>query len=77
MKHLKLTKSSEKELRGWHAGSGTAFFSHGDGKTLKIVDIQFLSGSEGIYLSIGNSRNIKLTPEQEDIIGDYALTDCE
>ena len=75
---IKLTKSSEKELRGWHPGSGKMFLSDGTGNSFTYCDIQFRKAENGnYYLAMGNSKAIKLTEEQVKILGCYAKDDTD
>lgn len=65
---LKLTKSSEKELRGYHAGSGQYFISDGTGQGLRSAFIGLRTADGKFYLTLGHNY-IELTPEQAEIVG--------
>lgn len=70
---MKLTTKSEKELLNWHEGCGHCFLSTGENGYIHF-DMQFRKNLNGNYiLSFGNSKSIKLTPEQIKIIGNYAV----
>jgi hypothetical protein len=71
---IQLTKSSQQELMNWHEGSGRVFLSDGTGKGYNSFDIRFVKNEIGDYiLAMGNSSFIKLTPEQINKIGNFAL----
>ncbi len=71
---IQLTKASTNELMGWHEGSGHVFLSDGTGKGLKHFDMRFIKNELGDYiLAMGNSSFIKLTDEQINKIGNFAL----
>ena len=74
---MKLTKKSQKELFGWHAGSGEIFISEGTGNSTKRFDIQFRKNEKGTFLSMGNSKAIKLTEEQIKKIGMFAVEEIK
>ena len=62
----------------WHCGSGVVYLSEGTGNSFTNFDIVFRVNKIGeYYLSMGNSKGIKLTPEQASIIGVYAKRDIE
>lgn len=72
MKHLELTKASEKTLRGYAAGHGRVFLSEGDGCTTRSFDLGFFRTCTGTYLYMGTAKSIRLTEEQAAVLGDYA-----
>lgn len=76
MKHLNLTKASKKELEGWHQGSGYMFLSAGS-RAIQMCFIRLVKNKAGTLLMMGNSRAVKLTPEQEAVIGDFAILESE
>jgi len=71
---LKLTKKSKNELMNWHGGSGTVFFSTGEGNSFKIADFFFRKYGEKYRLGIGN-KSILLTDEQIKEMGEMAIED--
>lgn len=74
---LKLTKTSEKELRGYHAGSGRYFISEGDGQEFRSADIS-LRHTEGRYfIVLGYGYMIELTPDQVTAIGSFFIEDID
>ena len=78
MLSIKVTKLSRKILEQWHEGSGRVFMSDGSGKCVKSFDIVFRKNLTGHYiLSFGNSKCVRLTPDQIAEIGNFAEIEKE
>jgi hypothetical protein len=76
MKHLNLTKGSERELRGWHGGSGEVFRSDGTGNGISICGFRLWMGQDGCArLMLGNLKPVKLSPEQTAALDAFVTRD--
>lgn len=72
-KNPQLTQASKKIIENWHKGVGRVFMSDGTGRI--EFDIIFKTDGENYILAFGNSKAIKLSQEQIEKIGGYAVLD--